>query len=333
MDENYTRKTTFNPFDLPEDRMELKGKLFLLGIEKRLDESISYIKEKYINSEILNQAIEFVHTDMSDAVKSTMDQLRTIGFYPIVEAELELDYAMKHALFGSYKAAFSDLRRALELTVLSVYFTSNEVHRKKAHEWMNSSSDTPFMGTMLKELIKCERFSNLNRQFKWKDNLNKLYWAISDFAHNKGRDKSYNTLNRVTFGMGGSHLTNINTETLGVFLDHYLETVREMVTILALYNPVILVGLPIDEKFGFEGPFSGFYGEYQSNLLSLLLPDKYNSYFEDLKRTDDEIKSVENWIHSMPDITEEEIKIQILEHKKMLSSKDNNGESNESTIV
>jgi hypothetical protein len=320
MDEHLTKTTKINIGSLPQDSLELKGRLYLTGIENRLEDSLKFISDSYTQKNWLDDCLKFVNWHMADGVKSTIDQLNTIGFYPIVEASLELDHSLKHALFGSYKAAFADIRRALELAVLSVYFVSSESRSEKAKEWIKSKTDTPFMSRMLKELIKSDRFLELHTQCNWEADVKELYYGISDYSHNKGTEKSYNHLNRINFHTGGSHLPNIYTETLSIFLDHYIKTVRQIATILALYNPVLLIGLNMEEKFGFNDPFSGYYGDYESGLLTKLIPDNYKPFFEHLKTTDEEVIGTKKWIKSLPDITEEEIEEQIKKQDEFLNS-------------
>jgi hypothetical protein len=117
-----------------KDHIERKGFIFTLGIEERTKESLAFLREKCCNYELLKLAIEFIDNHYSDAIKSTIEQYSTIGYVPTIEAEMELDYAIKHALIGSYKASFSDLRRAIELSLLGVHFV-NGTNIEKSMKW------------------------------------------------------------------------------------------------------------------------------------------------------------------------------------------------------
>lgn len=111
-------------------------------------------------------------------------------------------------------------------------------------------------------------------------------------------------------------MPNINFETLESFANFYIKTVKEIVTLLALYNPKILLGLPIDEKFGLNPPFSGFFYEGQAEIVMKLIPDNYQEYFKTLKENDQENKVIMEWFDSMPDLTEEQIREQVKEQNK-----------------
>ena len=75
---------------------------------------------------------------------------------------------------------------------------------------------------------------------------------------------------------------------------------------LALYNPILLVGLPLPEKFGMNPPFSGFYEQGESDLLWELLPEKYQPFFREVWQSDAEVLSLIQWFDSLPTLTKEE---------------------------
>ena len=116
---------SFDKYNLPP--LDRKGKIFIDGIQERVNHSFEFIKTQYPNFEKLSIAIDFIEYHNSDAVKADFEQLERVGYFPATETEMELDHAIKHALIGSYKAAFADLRRALELTLTSIYLTSEHI--------------------------------------------------------------------------------------------------------------------------------------------------------------------------------------------------------------
>lgn len=291
--------------------LERKGQIFVYGIEERMKGSLEFIKSKYKDIIQLGLSIDFIEYHQSDAVKADIKQLYSVGYFPATETEMELDHSIKHALIGSYKSAFADLRRSLELTLISVFLTSENYDTKKAVNWVMSKSDTPGFSKSLDKLIKHGRFKEFNDKYEWKKNLQEFYWLLSDFSHNKGQLKGYRELNRTNFFTAGTSAPSINYETLETFCDFYIKTVSEIVVMLALYNPMILVGVPLDEKFGLNGPASGFYYEGQAELVHELIPNNYKGYFKNLADNDLEIKSVVDYFNSLPDLTDEDIKEQI----------------------
>lgn len=287
-----------------------KGKLFTLGIDERVNASLEFIETKYENNNELELAIDYIEYFHSETIKADIDQLTKLGYYPSTETEMELDHSIKHALIGSYKSSFSDLRRALELTVTAVYLSSEEVDRQKAIDWIMSVKDTPGFSNVLSKLIKNGRYKEIDDKCGWKSSLQNLYWLLSDFSHNKGQLKGYKELNNTNFFTAGTSLPTIKNETLKLFCDFYIKTVKEIVAIQSLYNQVILVGVPFEEKFGLEGPMSGFLNEGQAEVINKLIPENYREYFNYLVENDKEIKSVVEYFNSLPDLTEEDLKAQ-----------------------
>jgi hypothetical protein len=296
--------------------LEQKGEIFVYGIEERMKASLDYIKTKYKRNDQLNQSIEFISYHHSETVKSDFKQLETIGYFPATETEMELDYSIKHALVGSYKSAFADLRRALELSLISVYLTSESCDTKIALDWVMSRSDTPGFSKSLNKLIKIGRYKEFNDEFKWKMNLQEFYWQLSEYSHNKGQLKGYRELNKTRSFLGSTSLPSINFETLDTFCDFYIKTVEEIIVVLSLYNPMILVGVPLDEKFGLNGPASGYFYDGQAELVHSLIPDEYKKYFKELAENDVEIQSVIDYFNSLPNMTAEEINEQVKAQKE-----------------
>ena len=303
--------------------LEKKGKLFIYGIEERVNSSLDFIRNKYEKYNELKTAIDYVEYSHSDTIKADIDSLSKLGYYPATETEMELDHSIKHALIGSYKSSFSDLRRALELSIIFVYLSSEQIERKKAVDWIMSKNDTPGFSNAISKLIKQGRFQDIEQSCNWKSNLQDLYWLLSNFSHNKGQLKGYRELNSTNFFTAGTSAPSIKNETLKLFCDFYIRTVKEIVAIQALYNPIILIGVPFDEKFGLEGPMSGYFNEGQAEFVNSLIPQKYRTYFDELIKIDEEIISVAEYFDSLPDLTEDDLKEQAKRQKEFLEQINN----------
>ena len=81
----------------------------------------------------------------------------------------------------------------------------------------------------------------------------------------------------------------------------YLLTISHIAVILAAYNPILLVGLPLEQKFADNPPLSGFFNEGQSKLLWELIPPQYHFSLNHIVKTDDEVQSILSWIDGLPD--------------------------------
>ena len=309
----------FSLNDFAGDRYELRVKLFTCNIEERVEESLKFINQNFLKKEKLDSCTEFMDHTFTDCFKAQTRELDKHCGFPSIEATYQFDYAIKHALIGSYKASFDHLRSCLELTLVTVYFayekhymdesnwlnfTSNDIRKARLNErsWFDSSADTPFFSKMLKLIGNQERFNSLNEKHFWFDDLKKHYYKLSDFTHIKGYMRGTQMLNNVTTHLNGSSFHNINPITLNTFLETLIESISHIVVLIALYNPITLIELPIETKFGMNEPI-GFIQPGQSELVNHLIPIGYKDFFETLKKSDEEVLGLINWVNSYPDLT------------------------------
>lgn len=307
--------------NLPENIFEKRAKIFLFGIEERSEYSIKFINNDYKNKELLKKCLEFIDSFYIDGFKGDFESISRIEFFPGSEAQMELDNSINHAIICSYKAAYDHLRRGLELTLIAVYLTSEFVNKINALNWLNSKANTPLFSETINKVVKLERFRQLNDKYNWKNDIQNLYWEICDFIHVKGRNKGFRVLNRTNIWIGGVSMPSFSEKTLENYLENFNMVVSNICCLLATYNPVLLVELPLDDKFGLGGPISGFYQKIGSELIMDLIPIKYKAFFEDLKENDIEVKSIIEWINNLPDLTKVEFEKQVEEFHREFRNK------------
>src|SRR5690606_19843340 len=118
-----------------------------------------HIQNNFVNKDKLYECTLFMDYVYHE---SFIGDLNNHGDYPQIEVNYQFDYSLKHALSGSYKAAFENLRSCLELTILAIFFKlekdsikvpennlekyTQELFAKLNSEkdWLNSSRNTPF---------------------------------------------------------------------------------------------------------------------------------------------------------------------------------------------
>ena len=285
------------------DSFEEKGRTNIESVKVNTEKSLKHINDKYENDETLNEIILFCDYLFVDAFKADLDTLKRIGFYPSTEADYELEFSIKELLSGNYKCSIDHMRRAFELTITAIYFTLDEANVKKARAWMSSNEVTPsFSGTMIKSLIKKNRFREINELHQWSNDVKQHYWILSDYVHVKGMEKGYRNLNIGSIiGFPGNRVLPINIDTLDSVLDLFIKTVQHILVSLYLYNPILLVGMPIDEKFGINPPIGGYFNDAQAESMKKLIPEEYKVFFENLINSDEEIKAISNWFFNQPD--------------------------------
>jgi hypothetical protein len=280
-----------------------KGKTNINSVKNNTEKSLMYIVDKYKNDELLNESIRFCDFLFIDSFRADIDTLKRIGFYPNTEADYELEFTIKELLSGNYKSSVDHMRRALELTILAIYFSLDDTDFSKAREWMESAEDTPsFSGKMIKSLIKQDRFKEIDSLHNWSEDIKNHYWKLCDYVHVRGMKKGYRNLNLGSISATcGNRILPINEKTIDVFLKLYIETIQHILVSLYLYNPILLKGVPIDEKFGTNPPIGGYFNETQAELMRKLIPDKYATFLNGLISTDEEIISTSDYFSKLPD--------------------------------
>jgi hypothetical protein len=261
---------------------------------------------------------------LGEAIKGDFDSLSRTWFFPSSEAELELDNAINHCLIGSYKASYDHLRRGLELVLINIYLTHEKTPKDKATKWVDSKGYTPYFSReVISNIVKYDRFDDVNRLYDWGNELKEFYYKICDIVHVNGTESSFNKLNRTNFFLSGTALVNIREETIKQFFIDFIKTMEFISLSLSLYNPILLVDLPMTEKFGLNPPICGFLEFGLSEIVNILIPDKYKSYCESLKENDVELLDVKKYIESLPSLTKEEFDQQAKEHREFFDNMNN----------
>jgi len=155
-------------------------------------------------------------------------------------------------------------------------------------------------------------FAELESSVGWAESIKKLYWRLSDYVHCRGQDYSFDSLYSGTSCICGIWIGGIDKQVVDTILDRYIETVQQIAVILAAYNPILLFGLPIDEKFGLNPPASGIFSEGQSQRLRDVIPESYRSTLIKTATQDSNVQTHRQRIEDMPDLTEEDIRAQVV---------------------
>jgi hypothetical protein len=293
--------------NLPSGPFERRARVLLESLPERVKWAVRYMESEYPSRDLLLKCREFVSHHMVEGGPSYIEALNRIGFFPWVEAEHALDQAVIHALIGSYRAAFDDVRRGLELVAVGCFFLSPRASVHDARAWLSSERETPFFTRSLDQLGNLPRFLRLDDETGWIERLKTFYWHLCDVVHVRGSEFSFQKIEPVSGHIGGAFVWRPDGAALRCVLDAFTDGTRQIALLLAVTNPILLVGLPMSEKFGFSGPMGGFYEEDQAALLRELLPDHARDGLVSLAEADPEVISVRDDIMDRPDVTEEEL--------------------------
>jgi hypothetical protein len=260
--------------------------------ESRFEESIKYIDLNFQEKERFFVANKFTNSLISLATAKNPQAL-AVKLLSSVDSMEELNISVNLSFMYLYKSSFDSLRRAIEITIIGQYFELVKNNLDIVYNWFYSKSDTPRFSKMVNDLSVNHNFIEINSRFDWKNELLKHYWNLCDYSHTKGHEKSIVSLNKRSILK-----PELNGETLNNFLLDYIVTVQHIAIIYTIQNPILVVGLPILEKFGFSS--HGFFSEDEAMNLRNLLPIDYKEYILQLTEVED-IKNKIKEINDLPD--------------------------------
>ncbi len=275
-----------------------------------LARSTDYIHNRYKSREQLESSCRFAENYLLDAVSGNIEFRIRVGFFPWREAQHELSIALDQALMGFYRAAYDHQRRALELILVGAWFVSGQTSPEKARKWINSRERTPPFSKTLDSLSKENLYVELKAKTDWVCDVKKFYHHLCDIIHVRGTPNGIYAFRSGMFNFSGSIVPEFSEETLGKVLDSYVETIGYTALLMAMSYPVVLFGMPVEKKYGMNGPL-GFLEEGQAEHLRTLIPEKYRDSLIALAEEDPRVTGARDDCYGRPDLTDQEWQAQI----------------------
>lgn len=284
--------------------------MVLSNISNTVEESLSYFKKRPKLAEKLDAVFFFGYQVLLDAIPSDWDSLKKIGYFPFGEASDEINYAVSFSLAGLYKTSFWSLRNFLELCLTGIYFLSLEKEGEGVN-WLKSKRKTPSHNQIIELVFKEPYFEAADKKFDYKSLMKKTYDDLCKYIHTRGEKFGYKELNR-------SNLPRFNAETLENFVIKANDVSEVIAIALVLKYPILLISLPIFDKFGLNPPMSGFLDYEGVEAIERIIDSEKLKLLKEITYNDDNSKSIIEWIESLPDISKEELEKQIEWHKQFL---------------
>jgi hypothetical protein len=260
----------------------------------------------------------FAGGTLADCFPCDLESLEKLWPFPITEAAVELEYALFLAKGGIYKVAFMCLRNFLELGLICCHFLLTT--KRGGNAWINGAMNTPFKKDMLKVLFENQGFQEMDRRLNLKGAISHLYDQLSDVCHTRGRPSSHATLS-------ASNLPRMVERSLRQFVDRTMDVLDAVIICLVCLNPIILFPLPIEEKFGMNGPMVGFLQEHQVGRLRKLLKPASLKHLLERYEPDPGIIRVREWFEALPNMTEGQLDKQCQDFREWMQR--NSQETNE----
>jgi hypothetical protein len=271
------------------------------------EESGKNIEKSY--KETIEKLFWFSEDVFSECHPSDFENVFKASSFPANEAPEELKYSIFLAKGGLYKHAYIALRNFLELSLVCFYFLILEKYEGK--KWLRGEENTPFKRRILRVLFNNKKFIEIDKIVNLKEKIDDNYNYLSNFCHTKGRPFSHQDLNRANY-------PNFIDSSFKQYIEKVLDICDIVITCFVSINPIILFPLPIEQKFGLNGPMSGFLEENQVEVLFFLLKEESQRHLFDIYENSDEITSIIQGINSMPDLSDKELHEQVKQFKKDL---------------
>lgn len=273
-----------------------------------LEQSNNYLK---LNNELSFKItkIIWVFQSLEDLVPQPLEKFMTGHMFPIAEANFELENSIALCKLGFYKHAFIALRNVLELGLLSVYWDIDDKSHLNIQKWLYSFENTPFKNAVFKKLTTNENFKKFNETHNFFNDIDTLFGQLSDFVHTKGRSHSSNAL-------ANSNFNRFNERSFLGWLKFMEKTVQFVVIVHILKYPVALQYIPVEQKFGLNGPVGLFLRPNQSEEIKQFLDEKIVKTLQEISDNDPQALSLVEWIDKHPDISKEELEAQVKEFEK-----------------
>lgn len=306
---------TENPFlDFPFREL----KICETGIKSNLE----FVKEHKL-AEKLDDCRFFASNLASYAHKDMLGSSLPIGFmnmdYGMHEVERDLSVSLLLAFYRGHdslfdvntlKPAFFLLRSALEGTQTCIYYYEEYLKIQKntqmqdglnckpaietispqMDKWLKGEEDTP-RAQKLKKIFESGNFPVLEKEFSFKDHISKHKSHLDNILHSKVRLP------------GGRPLNQRNL--FEYYLNYYFAVITDIAVMLAVFKPINVIELPIDEKFGGSAPL--ILDSLHPGLFEKLIPQKLFSAIVMIAEQDIETQSLKEFVLSQPDLTKEEI--------------------------
>ena len=212
---------------------------------------------------------------------------------------------------NTLKPAFFLLRSALEGTQACIYYydeylkiarntsgTQDGLNCKPADEtippqmdkWLKGEEDTP-RAQKLNKIFESGNFPELGKEFNFKELISKHKRHLDNILHSKVRLP------------GGRPLNQRNL--FEYYLSYYFAVITDIAVMLAVFKPINIIELPIDEKFGGSAPL--ILDDLHPGLFEKLIPQKLFTAIIKIAEQDVETQSLKEFVLSQPDLTKEEI--------------------------
>lgn len=283
---------------------------------KSINVQESTIKFLESNEEIRSKISElgWCYNSISKAIPQTSENFWSGHFFPYIESTEELQISINLAMFGFYKQAFSSLRCALEVGMLSVYYNINDEGQDVVQDWLKSrdtwEANTPRAKKIWQILSTNKNIKEFDAKFGLQDDFESLSY-LHNYVHTKGY-KFSNYLGKIK-----SNWQTFESDIFVKWSEAYEKVVKLLIKLHILKYPITMIEYEWGRKTGIDNPYPVLDICEVSRVKNLLSRDELIE-IEKISENDTFTQDLFEHIKSLPDMTEEEIEDQMFEMDKSI---------------
>jgi len=269
-------------------------------------ESYDYINStKGIASELSTYL--WVYHSIHDIIPTTLQSFWSGNFFPYTESFEELQVSYNLCLQGFYKQAMTSLRSSLELGLLSVYWNIDDDGHEAVKKWVSSKEDTPRILDIWKKIVGHANVSKYQKSLDLKSRLLEL-GRLHNYVHTKG----FLFANGV--GIPKCNWQSFKPEAFHNWQSTFKEIVVVITTLHLLKYPLGLFHFDYHSKFGIDVPMMGWLDSGQISRIESIIDKESFHLLNTISKEDERVKNTIEWLENLPDISEEEVEKQVLDH-------------------
>lgn len=249
----------------------------------------------------------WAYYEMDTLPPQTSRNLGSGHLFPHTQSFIELEHSYLLAAQGLYTHAFSALRSALELGVLTVYFAVDDREHESVRPWITSTARTPPFRQALARIRRLPAVRVFDRRFRLIERMFAQHDSLSAFVHTRGFQYSSTSLhgsNVVTFSEGSLVMYTV----LGV-----TKVVRDLMILMLLKWPIGMQPLSMTAKYGLFPPLGGYLEEGALERVRRLVDPSEFSLLKTLSDVNQVVLASVDEHEAMPDLTPDDWARQVRE--------------------
>jgi len=292
--------------------------LLIINDHKKVEEVYNKCEEYLETHRDLRDEIAtylWAYYEIGDLIPETVDRVCSGHFFPYSESYYELENSLELCKQGFYRHSLFALRCVLELGVIGLYFDKDDQAHIDVQAWLRSKDLTPHFRNSLQRLFELEYFRRFNDIFSLQQEVKNVYSSLSDYVHIRGLCYS-NT------GQTRSNFNQFSESSLRRYIEYMKKVVKSIVIMMLLKYPIGMQDLPLWEKFGLNQPTGGFLDESSRPAVLSILDNETKEFLQNISINDPTTNEIVRHILAMPDLTEEQLRLQSAEWNEMMERHD-----------